>query len=282
MLICAHYNPACSEFWKIPAELLVPVLIPKAKYDTLRRDVFDRIQSNPIDNTSRVRFSEPLAPDQGYSEVLSWMLREFPLDDVEIRAKLEQERRSLAEGAHHDYSALKGLPRHYAATVHHLATGEPCFNPEYAPSQTMFSENLLEKHAVYPMYCGSKVVYLLSAEKNNFAFEDEWLSSGNEAIDFRTIYADRDTIMAIIAKERGRVAAAGSVEVSAISRIPMSQTSLRSTCRRCSASTRRASMSPRSRWSTGCFTGRSPDGRATCTSRSISTRRASAPASTVR
>ncbi|PTX92831.1 hypothetical protein DB345_14340 [Spartobacteria bacterium LR76] len=214
LLICAHYNPACSEFWKIPAELLVPVLIPKAKYDTLRRDVFDRVATSPLENTSRIRFSEPLQPDQGYSEVLGWMLREFPLDDVEIRAKLEQERRSLAEGAHHDYSALKGLPRHYACTVHHLATGESCFNPEYAPSQTMFSENLLEKHAVYPMYCGSKVVYLLSAEKNNFAFEDEWLSSGNEAIDFRTIYADRDTIMAIIAKERGRVAASGSVELS--------------------------------------------------------------------
>ncbi len=214
LLICAHYNPACSEFWKIPAELLVPVLIPKAKYDTLRRDVFDRIQSNPLENTTRVRFSEPLAPDQGYSEVLNWMLKEFPLDDVETRAKLEQERRSLAEGAHNDYSALKGLPKHFAATVHHLATGEPCFNPEYAPSQTMFSENLLEKHAVFPMYCGSKVVYLLSAEKNNFAFEDEWLSSGNAAIDFRTVYADRDTIMAIIAKERGRVAAAGSVEIS--------------------------------------------------------------------
>ncbi len=77
---------------------------------------------------------------------------------------------------------------------------------------------------------------LLSAEKNNFAFEDEWLSSGNEAIDFRTVYADRDTIMAIIAKERGRVAAAGSVEVSGDFTYSDVANIVRSTSRRCSES----------------------------------------------
>lgn len=212
LLICAHYNPASTSYWKIPFVFIVPVLIPRSKYLALKSDLEERLRVKPLDDREPLRLSGPPPRKEGLKRVIEWLLREYPFAEPEVRLKLEQEHASMENGSPGDLiTALKNLPRDLGTALYRLCSCQPCFNPEYAPPQTVFPENLLEKHAVYPMYCGRKIVYLLSHEKNNFAFEDEWLSSGNDAFDFRIVYADRESILASVGRERTRSASKNAV-----------------------------------------------------------------------
>lgn len=206
LLIFAHYNPACADFWTVPVEFVIPVLIPRAKYDLLRKEIFQRLEFKPLDPREPLRMKQRLPRGETLKKVLDWLLDEYPFDDPEVREHLEKERERVAPDSMGDIMALKKMPRQLGVALYHLCTGDLSFNAECAPSQTLFPETLLEKHAVYPMYCGQKVVYLLSTERNNFAFEDEWLSSGHEAFDFRTVICERESILAAINRDRGRAA----------------------------------------------------------------------------
>jgi Type II secretory pathway, ATPase PulE/Tfp pilus assembly pathway, ATPase PilB len=212
LLIFAHYNPACADFWHVPVDFVIPVLIPRAKYDLLRKDILERLSFKPLDPREPLRLKRPAPRAEGLRKVLDWLLEEYPFDDPEARQRLEKERDRVAPETSGDLMALKKMPRQLGVALYSLCTGDPCFNAECAPTQTLFPETMLEKHAVYPMFCGKKVVYLLSTERNNFAFEDEWLSTGHEAYDFRTVICEKESIMAAISRDRGR-AAASSVSV---------------------------------------------------------------------
>jgi type II secretory ATPase GspE/PulE/Tfp pilus assembly ATPase PilB-like protein len=212
LLIAAHYNPASAALWNIPVEFIVPVLIPQSKYESLRKDIMERLEFTPLESRVPIQLSDPLPSDKGLQRILDWLLHEYPFDDdVEVRTRLEEERQQLSPTAPADYGTLKNLSRNLGLALYHLATDEPCFQAECAPPQTLFPEALLEKHGVYPLFCGEKIVYLLSHEKNNFAFEDEWLSSGNDVLSFRTVLAEKEGIIALINRERGRAAAASTV-----------------------------------------------------------------------
>ncbi len=211
LLICAHYNPASAALWQIPIEFLVPVLVPRSKYDVLRKDIKERLEFIPLESRPPRELSEPLPRNEGLQNVLNWLLKQYPFEEPDMVSRLEDEVRQVTNSMPADLYALKTLTRGLGLCLYHLSTGEFCFNAEFAPSQTLFPEAMLEKHGVYPMYCGHKVIYLLSSEKNNFAFEDEWLSGGNDPFDFRTVLAEKEAILAVIARERGRTAASTSV-----------------------------------------------------------------------
>ena len=132
---------------------------------------------------------------------LAWLLQEYPLEG-DVRSKLERAKGDLSGVTVDNLNAIKSLPSHYGLALRYLSTGEACFNAEHAPPQHLFPESLLEKYAVYPMYCGLKTVFLLSAEKENFGFEDEWLSGGNDPLVFRTILAEKEAIIAAINRDR--------------------------------------------------------------------------------
>jgi type II secretory ATPase GspE/PulE/Tfp pilus assembly ATPase PilB-like protein len=206
LLIFAHYNPACADFWNVPVDFVVPVLIPRSKYDLLRKDIMERLDFKPLEQREPLRLKRTAPRAEGLRKVLDWLLEEYPFEDPEARERLEKERDRIAPETVGDLMALKKMPRQMGVALYNLCTGDPCFNAECAPTQTLFPESLLEKHVVYPMYCGKKIVYLLSTERNNFAFEDEWLSSGHEAFDFRTVICEKESIMAAIARDRGRAA----------------------------------------------------------------------------
>lgn len=213
LLICAHYNPASTAFWGIPQEFIIPVLIPRVTYDGLRKDVMERLDFKPLDAQEPIHIAVPLPRNEGMERTLQWLLDYYPFDGDNIRSKLEQECRQLTDAAPGDALALRKLSHNLGLALYYLATGEFCFNAEYAPPQSIFPEALLEKHGVYPLYCGSRIVYLLATDKNSFAFEDEWLSSGNDAFDFRTVLADAPAILSIINRERSRIAATGQATV---------------------------------------------------------------------
>ncbi|MEM9018750.1 MAG: GspE/PulE family protein, partial [Verrucomicrobiota bacterium] len=88
-----------------------------------------------------------------------------------------------------------------------------CFNPEDAPKQNEFPANLLEKHNVYPLYKGDHKVYLLSTSESNFSFEDEWLSQGNDPVDFVHVLADGKQIRTLISRTSSTVSASTGIEV---------------------------------------------------------------------
>jgi type II secretory ATPase GspE/PulE/Tfp pilus assembly ATPase PilB-like protein len=104
---------------------------------------------------------------------------------------------------------LKFLPRHYGVAVMRIATGHHAYNPEEAPGQTMFPDSLLDKHCVFPLYCGRQHVYLMSAAQSNYAFEDEWLSGGNDPVKIIPVLADPAAIRAAIARNRSKSARDG-------------------------------------------------------------------------
>ncbi len=201
LMLCAHYNPACLDLWDIPVELIIPVLLPQSKYAILHRDFTARLDVQPLEDKPPLAFKNPL-PRLGTPEaVLAWLMQEYPLED-EVRTKLERAKHDLSGVTIDGLSEIKTLPSHYGLALRYLSTSEPCFNAEHAPPQNVFPESLLEKHAVYPLNVGVKTVFLLSATKENFTFEDEWLSGGNDPLAFRTVLAERDAIIGAINRDR--------------------------------------------------------------------------------
>ncbi|WP_156345946.1 hypothetical protein [Verrucomicrobium spinosum] len=78
---------------------------------------------------------------------------------------------------------FNGLQRNLGVALRYLTTDGKAqvYNAQEAPRQQLFPHHLLERFNVYPLYAGRHCVYLLSETPDNYAFEDEWLSLGNEA-----------------------------------------------------------------------------------------------------
>lgn len=203
LLLCAHYNPSSTNLWGIPVELIIPVLIPQSKYAILQRDFAGRIELQPLEAKPPLSPARQLSRDGNLEAAMDWLLREYPLEE-DVRSKLERARPEVTASNLESVVGLKTLPSQYGLALRFLASGDHCFNAEHAPPQNLFPESLLEKHAVYPLYCGQRTVFLLSAEKENFGFEDEWLSGGNDPLVFQTIRAEREAIIAAINRERSR------------------------------------------------------------------------------
>ncbi len=216
ILLFAHYNPTATDFWGIPDEFLLPLLIPQSKYQILLRDLKARIELQPLARTEPFSLSRPLAQGSSPESALAWLMAEYPFD-TELLSKLERAREELSGKTADAVLGVRSLPPGFGSALIRLCTGEVCFNPEHAPQQSLFPDALLEKHAVYPLYCGAKSVFLLSPQKENFAFEDEWLSSGNDPFVFRTVIAEREAILGAINRDRSRsvnpVAAASSQDL---------------------------------------------------------------------
>lgn len=215
LLICAHYNPTAGGMWRMPPELIIPMVVPQGCYTILKQDVDQRLAFKGLEKKEPLTFSTPIPRREGLDTALKWFLEEYPIEEARARERIVEESQMLLDQNANDPACLRRLTRGLGLALHFLATGEACFNAEHAPSQTVFPEAILEKHGVYPLYCGKKVVYLLSEEKHNYAFEDEWMSGGNEPFVFRTVRADREAILRTIARERGRSATAAEIEISA-------------------------------------------------------------------
>jgi len=203
LLLCAHYDPSSREFWGIPRELVIPVLIPQSKYAMLRRDFLARLDLQPLEERPPLVFKQMPPAGAAPDAVMNWLLAEYPFED-DVRSKLERAKHDVSGISLDALASIKSLPTNFAGAIRHLCTGDACFNAEHAPPQKIFPEALLEKHAVYPMFCGRKTILLLSSEKENFGFEDEWLSGGNDPLVFRTVIADREAIIQAINRERSR------------------------------------------------------------------------------
>ena len=203
LLLCAHYNPASQDSWDIPADFVIRSLISESQYRELHEEFIGRLSFRPLTPAPNPAEPEPAPRDVGLLTTTQWFLRAYPVTEKE-REELLASERAFHGNDYRRASDFKLLPKNYGVAFSHLARNEPAFNPEYAPSQTVFPDALLEKHCVYPLYCGKNRVHLLAAECGNFAFEDEWLSTGSQEFQFTKVLADRDSILEAIARNRGR------------------------------------------------------------------------------
>jgi type II secretory ATPase GspE/PulE/Tfp pilus assembly ATPase PilB-like protein len=124
------------------------------------------------------------------------MIQHYPFAD-NVRTTLERTGRDLfnrvpAPGV----SDFDGLQQHLGVALKVIATPGPvlAFNPDEAPRQDVFPPALLEKHGVYPVFCGHDRIYLLTANQDIYLFEDEWLSSGQDSVAIVTVLADQAAI----------------------------------------------------------------------------------------
>ena len=208
LLICAHYNPTSGSMWQIAPEFIIPVVIPQAGYEILLRDVSERLVFKPLDEKKPFTPTKPLERKQGLDKALDWLLEQYPLEEPHAPERIREERQQILAASGGEVSELKKMTRGLGLALHFLDLGEACFNADHAPPQNIFPEALLEKHGVYPLYCGKRTVYILAEHKHNYAFEDEWLSGGHQTFAFRTVRAERESILKVIQRERGRVASA--------------------------------------------------------------------------
>jgi type II secretory ATPase GspE/PulE/Tfp pilus assembly ATPase PilB-like protein len=202
LLLCAHYNPAAPDLWEIPEPFVIRSLVSESQYLELREDLAARLAFSPLVPSPEMPGTEP-PPHEGLLTMIQWFLRVYPVTTKEREELLESES-AFAGNDYRRISDFKLLPKNYGVAFTHITRDEAVFNPEYAPSQSVFPDTLLEKHGVYPLYCGPKHVYLLTSERGNFAFEDEWLSTGSGEFQFTKVLADRDSIFEAIARNRGR------------------------------------------------------------------------------
>jgi hypothetical protein len=203
LVILGHSNPDCRDFWGIPEFFGVKVLLTVDQYQLIREDLFKRLQYKPLAETNPLE-NLP-APPRGLDthSVMDWYVQNYPLDAEEI----EKFRKLISENAAidiQDASEYKGLPRNMGVALSYLRTREPIYNPEEAPSQSSFPDQLLEKHCVYPMHVSEDRIYMLSSNSSIYAFEDEWLSTASEHKEIVSILADPDVIRAAIARNRSK------------------------------------------------------------------------------
>jgi type II secretory ATPase GspE/PulE/Tfp pilus assembly ATPase PilB-like protein len=204
LLIMAHCRTDSEDYWGVPSALIVRVIVDVSQYDSILKDLYARIGYKPLADSNPVE-QMPAAPSGDPKAALRWFIEHYPLtsDEREKMSRLYEENENKPLGTLED---LKFLPRHYGAAVMRIATGHLAFNPEEAPGQNMFPDTLLDKHTVFPLFCGRRCVYLMSAVASNYAFEDEWLSGGNDPVKIIPVLSDPAAIRAAIARNRSKSA----------------------------------------------------------------------------
>jgi type II secretory ATPase GspE/PulE/Tfp pilus assembly ATPase PilB-like protein len=210
LLIMGHYNPAAAGLWSVPACFVIRVLLEQEQYEFAREDLVARLQARPLSaSKSALTIKHNLDPGATPEAALKWLLSEYPLREDE-RLLLEESLETLSGVSASHIMAVKTLPTGFNTALRHLCTGEACFNASLAPRQKEFPEGLLEKHAVFPLFSGTRSIYLLSSQKQIFSFEDEWLSSTSDSREFRVVLAEKESILRVIARDRGSAVLPGA------------------------------------------------------------------------
>ena len=205
LLIMAHCRPDCQDFWGVPRFLVIPIVIDPSQYESVLKDLYVRVGNKPLAAENPVEAMTPPPRGGDLKAVARWFTEHYPMT-AEEREKMV---RLLDENDKKPFQTLddvKFLPRHYGVAFMRLTTGQHAYNPEEAPGQQMFPDTLLDKHTVYPLFCGKQAVYLLSAVASNYAFEDEWLSGGHDPVRIIPVLADPAAIRAAIARNRSKAA----------------------------------------------------------------------------
>ncbi len=197
LLVMAHHNPSAADLWGVPPVFVIRVLISAEQYQNTRKELVQRFtqtpipQSNPLEHLTPPRFNE-----SGLRGAFEWMLQNYPFEDNERHRLRGFYDTALAKSDEFDIARFNSLQKHLGIVVNHIATqGKTlCFNPSDTQRQNHFPLPLLERHNVYPAYIGRHAVYLLTDSLDCYAFEDEWISMGQDAVRVIPVLADAGAI----------------------------------------------------------------------------------------
>ncbi len=210
IVVMAHHSPKAGDFWGIPQCFTLRVLISPEQYQKTRRELVQRFGTNPIAAANQMEaLLPPKFSDLGLEGTFEWLLDHFPYDSAEITrfqqfiATLKEKKGTL------DIADFNGIQRNLGVALQHMVSGGRvlCYNAKEASRQDVFPLALLERHNVYPLYNGRHVVYLLSETADCYAFEDEWLSLGNQSVKIIPVLADGGAIRDAIARASSALSA---------------------------------------------------------------------------
>jgi type II secretory ATPase GspE/PulE/Tfp pilus assembly ATPase PilB-like protein len=197
LVVMAHHNPRAADLWGIPPVFVIRVLISAEQYQNTRKELVQRFtqtpiaQSNPIEHLQPPRFNE-----SGLRGAFEWLLQAYPFDPNEQGKMRGLYDAIVSKGDDFDIPRLNTALKHLGVVLNHIVTqGKTlCFNPTDTQRQTHFPLPLLERHNVFPAFIGKHAVYLLSETLDCYAFEDEWISMGQEAVRVIPVLADPSAI----------------------------------------------------------------------------------------
>ncbi len=215
-IIFAHHRPKSDDMWGVPPCFAVRIAISTEQYESIRKDLVMRLSNSPLPKEGAY---ETLMPPQfgkeDYDEAFKWLLQEYPYDEKE-KERLEMLYNESAEKhGYVDIDEFNSIQPSLGVALEYLVKGPGTlvFNPEEAARQERFPAPLLDKHTVYPVYAGEHRIYLLSANETDYSFEDEWLSQGNDPVEFVPVLADKRLIKSAISRAGSSLAAQAGVEV---------------------------------------------------------------------
>ncbi|MEO0413950.1 MAG: GspE/PulE family protein [Verrucomicrobiota bacterium] len=221
LLIFAHHRPTSQDFWGIPEFMAVQVIISKTQYEAIRSDLIARVSAAPFPNTASLEgLPHPQLDAHDYDGAFHWLLENYPFDEKDREKLRMHQAEAMDKSGYLETADYDKISTNLGVAIRYLIEGKSllCFNPEDAPRQDDFPTALLEKHCVFPLYIGEHKAFLLSASDDNFEFEDEWLSQGNDPITFATVLADTSLIKKTISRSSAHVTQAGiEVEESTLS-----------------------------------------------------------------
>ncbi len=210
IIVMAHHSPRGGDFWGIPQCLTLRVLISAEQYQKTRRELVQRFGSNPIGAANPMEaLQPPKFSDLGLEGTFEWLLENYPYDPTEVTRLRQFFATAKEKKGMLDVADFNGLQRNLGVALQHMVSHGRvlCYNAKEASRQDTFPLALLERHNVYPLYNGKHVVYLLSETSDCYAFEDEWLSLGNQSVKIIPVLADGGAIRDAI----GRASSAFSV-----------------------------------------------------------------------
>ncbi|MEX2578578.1 MAG: GspE/PulE family protein [Verrucomicrobiales bacterium] len=215
-IVFAHHAPKSEDIWGVPSCFAVKIAISQQQYENIRKDLVMRLSSAPLPRENPLEnLADPGIPANDLESAFKWFLEHYPYDSDQIERLSMLYAEAVDKDGPLDREGFNGLMPSLGVALQYVTQGSSllCFNPEEAPKQASFPSSLLEKHNVYPIYKGEHKVYLMSAQESNYTFEDEWLSHGNDAVDFVTVLADEKVIRSLIARTESKVATSAGIEV---------------------------------------------------------------------
>lgn len=215
-IIFGHFAPKSGDMWGVPPCFAIRIAIPQEQYEKIRKDLVMRLSNAPLPQQNPLeQLSAPSFSSGDLESAFKWLLDNYPYDETE-RERLEMlYAEAVDKGGALDREDYNGIQPSLGVALQYLTQGPSllCFNPEEAPKQDRFPTTLLEKHNVYPLYEGEHKVYLLSTTECNFSFEDEWLSQGNDPVDFVPVLADEKSIRNLVSRSASKLSGSAGIEV---------------------------------------------------------------------
>lgn len=216
-VIFAHFAPKSEDMWGVPSSLAVRIVISEEQYENIRKDLVMRLSHAPLPAESPLtQFQEPNISSNDLEDAFKWLLENYPYTEEEKERFSMLYAEAVDKSGYVDQEGFNTISPSLGVALKYFCSGPSmlCFNPEEVPKQTEVAHGMLEKHQVYPVYTGEHRVYLLSTTEDNFALEDEWLSQGNDPVEFVPVIADAKAIKSLISRTGSSgVAQAAGVEI---------------------------------------------------------------------